>query len=84
VELYGTDTVDFSTEVELKYMENGGVWGADKEIEVAGFGSISDRFIYIVRDVAMMQAEFPSITFETNASVVDFNIIERILLQLCI
>ncbi|MDB9842800.1 T9SS type A sorting domain-containing protein [Polaribacter sp.] len=42
---------------------------------VAGFGSITDRFIYIVRDVAMMQAEFPSITFETNASVDGFNTI---------
>jgi hypothetical protein len=75
VELYVTNTVDFSTEVELKYMENGGLWGADKEIEVADFGSITDRFIYIVRDVAMMQAEFPSITFETNASVEGFNTI---------
>jgi hypothetical protein len=75
VELYVTGTVDFSTEVQLKYMENGGLWGADKEIAVAGFGSITDRFIYIVRDVVMMQAEFPSITFETNASVEGFNTI---------
>jgi len=75
VELYVTGTVDFSTEVQLKYMENGGLWGADKEIAVAGFVSITDRFIYIVRDVAMMQAEFPSITFETNASVEGFNTI---------
>jgi hypothetical protein len=75
VELYVTDTVDFSTEIELKYMENGGLWGADKEIEVAGFGSITDCFIYIVRDVAMMQAELPSITFETNSPVEGFNTI---------
>lgn len=75
LELYVTGTVDFRTEVQLNYMENGGLWGADKELEVADFASITDRFIYIVRDVAMMQAEFPSITFETNASVTGFNTI---------
>jgi len=65
VELYVDGTVDFSTEVVLNYMQNGDPW-ADNQIDISGFGQQSDTFLYIVRDIALMQAEFPSTTF--NAS----------------
>ena len=74
VELYVDGTVAFNTEVQLNYMQNGGSW-SEIQLDVSGFGTISDQFIYIVRDVALMQAEFPSITFETNSGLAGFNTI---------
>jgi hypothetical protein len=74
VELYVDGTVDFSTEVVLNYMQNGGPWAAI-QIDVTGFGIISNKFIYIIRDVALMQAEFPSTTFETDNTQPGFNTI---------
>ena len=74
VELYVDGTVDFSNEVTLNYMNNGGLWSAN-QIDVSGFGIISDKFIYIIRDLTLMQAEFPSTTFETNITSADFNTI---------
>lgn len=74
VELYVDGTVNFSTEVVLNYMQNGGPWAAN-QIDVSGFGIISNKFIYIIRDVALMQAEFPSTTFETDNTQPGFNTI---------
>ena len=74
VELYVDGTVDFSNEVTLNYMNNGDLWSAN-QIDVSGFGIISDKFIYIIRDLTLMQAEFPSTTFETNSTSADFNTI---------
>lgn len=74
VELYVDGTVDFSTEVQLNYMLNGGLW-SDIQIDVSGFGTISNKFIYIVRDVSYMQAEFPNTLFETDSSLTGFNTI---------
>jgi len=62
VELYVDGTVDFSTNVQLNYMQNGGLW-SDIQIDVSGFGVITDKFIYIIRDLSLMQAEFPNTIF---------------------
>jgi hypothetical protein len=70
VELYVDGTVDFSTEVVLNYMQNGSPW-AENQIDISAFGSISDSFIYIVRDIPAMALEFPGTTFDaTNTLVV--------------
>lgn len=69
VELYVNGTVDFSTEVVLNFMLNGKAW-ADNQIDVTGLGTQTDSFVYIVRDIALMQAEFPSITFNASNTVV--------------
>lgn len=69
VELYVDGTVDFTTEVTLNYMQNGAPW-ADNQIDVSGFGVQSDTFLYIVRDITLMEAEFPSTTFNAGNTIV--------------
>ncbi|PRP66238.1 T9SS type A sorting domain-containing protein [Nonlabens agnitus] len=69
VELYVDGTVDFSTEVVLNYMQNGDAW-ADRQIDISAFGVQSDKFLYIVRDEVLNQAEFPSTTFDSNNTIV--------------
>ncbi|MEW4922207.1 lamin tail domain-containing protein [Algibacter sp. 2305UL17-15] len=69
VELYVDGTVDFSTEVVMNYMANGAPW-ADNQIDISGFGVKSDTFLYIVRDLALMQSEFPSTTFDASNTLV--------------
>tara|TARA_R110002126_G_scaffold129572_3_gene272483 strand:+ start:14804 stop:16543 length:1740 start_codon:yes stop_codon:yes gene_type:complete len=69
VELYVDGTVDFSSEVQLNYMQNGGLW-SDIQIDITALGTVSDSFVYIVRDLALMQAEFPSTTFNSSNTVV--------------
>lgn len=69
VELYVDGTVDFGTEVQLNYMQNGSSW-SDIQIDISTLGVITDSFVYIVRDIALMQAEFPSSTFDTSNTVV--------------
>jgi len=68
VELYVDGTVDFSSEVTLNYMQNGAPW-ADNQIDVTPFGVQSDTFIYIVRDISVMQNEFPSTTFDASNTI---------------
>ena len=72
VELYVDGTVDFSTDVVLNYMQNGAPW-ADNQIDISALGTITDSFVYIVRDIALMQAEFPSTTFDASNTVVVTN-----------
>jgi len=70
IELYVDGTVDFTTNVVLNYMQNGAAW-TDFQIDVSGFGVQSDKFIYIVRDLDLMKAEFPSITFDASNTILD-------------
>ena len=69
VELYVDGTVDFSTDVVLNYMQNAGTWEA-VQIDISALGVQTDTFVYIVRDIALMQAEFPSTTFDASNTVV--------------
>jgi hypothetical protein len=70
VELYVDGTVDFSSEVTVNFMQNGGAWAAS-QIDVSALGTITDKFVYIVREIPLMQAEFPSITFDATNTVLD-------------
>ena len=71
VELHVTGTVDFGSEVTLNYMQNGSPW-ENTQIDISALGVITDSFVYIVRDIDLMQAEFPNTTFDaTNTVVVD-------------
>ena len=70
VELYVDGTVDFANDdVELNYMQNGGAWGTPT-LDISSLGEVSDSFIYVVRDIALMQAEFPSTTFDSSNTAV--------------
>jgi hypothetical protein len=69
VELYVDGTVDFSTEVVLNFMQNGKAW-SEKQIDASGLGVISDQFVYIARDIALMQAEFPGTTFDDSNTII--------------
>lgn len=69
VELYVDGTVDFASEVTLNYMQNGAPW-ADNQIDISALGVQTDSFVYLVRDIAVMQAEFPSTTFDASNTVV--------------
>ena len=81
VELYVDGTVNFANfgadatqntaddEVILNYMNNGQPW-ANNQIDISALGTITDSFVYIVRDIALMQTEFPGITFDSTNTVV--------------
>lgn len=69
VELYVDGTVDFSTDVVLNYMNNGAAWSAN-QIDISGFGVQSNKFLYIVRDIPLMQTEFPNTTFDASNTIV--------------
>jgi hypothetical protein len=69
VELYVDGTIDFSTEVVLNYMQNGGAW-ADSQIDISALGTVTDSFVYITRDIPLMEIEFPSATFNTSNTIV--------------
>lgn len=81
VELYVDGTVNFANfgadalpntaddEVILNYMQNGDPW-ADNQIDISALGTVTDSFVYIVRDIALMEAEFPSTTFNASNTVV--------------
>lgn len=69
VELYVDGTVDFSTDVVLNYMNNGQPWAAN-QIDISALGVQTDAFVYIVRDIPLMEAEFPSTTFNASNTVV--------------
>jgi|GEM_PF-834320 len=69
VELYVDGTVDFASDVTINYMQNGDPW-ADNQIDVSALGVQTDSFVYLVRDIPLMQAEFPSTTFDASNTVV--------------
>ena len=80
VELYVDGTVNFANfgadttqntaddEVILNYMSNGAPWAAN-QIDISALGTVTDSFVYIVRDIALMEAEFPSTTFNASNTV---------------
>tara|TARA_R110002012_G_scaffold160895_2_gene322903 strand:- start:14201 stop:15916 length:1716 start_codon:yes stop_codon:yes gene_type:complete len=81
VELYVDGTVDFANfgaditqntaddQVILNYMQNGAPW-ADNQIDISALGTVTDSFVYIVRDITLMETEFPSTTFNAFNTVV--------------
>jgi hypothetical protein len=50
-------------------MVNGNPW-ADVQIDISALGSVTDKFVYLVRDIPAMQLEFPSTTFDSSNTVV--------------
>lgn len=70
VELYIDGTVDFANDdVVLNYMQNGDAW-SENQIDISALGVQTDAFVYIVRDIPLMEAEFPSTTFDASNTVV--------------
>ena len=69
VELYVSGTVNFNTDVQLNYMQNGSPW-SETQIDISNLGTVTDAFVYIVRDLELMQAEFPTTDFNASNTVV--------------
>ena len=66
VELYVSGTIDFANDpVTVDFMSNGGSW-SNTRFDLTTLGSVTDSYIYLVRDIALMQADFPSITFDAS------------------
>ena len=42
----------------MNYMQNGEPW-SERQIDLSLLGSQTDTYIYLVRDLAVMQGEFP-------------------------
>jgi hypothetical protein len=69
VELYVDGTVDFENDdIVLNYMQNGDPW-QNIQIDISGLGLQTDAFVYIVRDIPLMQAEFPSTIFDASNTI---------------
>lgn len=74
VEIYVSGTVDLS-EYKLVRRSNSGTWADDGvDIELTDLGSKTDEFIYLIRDLATLNAEFPSTTITTGNSLVSGDI----------
>lgn len=67
VELAVEGTVNFAVDdIQLRYSNNGGGFdpsgdnSAPNLIDISGLGIQSDTYVYVIRDLALMQSEFPS------------------------
>ena len=69
VELYVTGTVDFSDgSVVMNYGKNGAAF-ADNQIDISGLGVQTDTYVYVIRDLTLMQTDFPSAGLSTSNTV---------------
>jgi hypothetical protein len=66
--------VDFASDVIVNIQTNSNTdWNplsASGGAGLSGLGTVTDSFVYLVRDISLMQAEFPSSTFDNTNSVV--------------
>lgn len=67
VELAVEGTVDFANDdIQLRYSNNGGGFdpsgdnSAPNLIDISGLGVQSNTYVYVIRDLTLMQSEFPS------------------------
>ena len=69
VELYVTGTVDFSDgSVVMNYGKNGAAF-ADNQIDISGLGVQTDTYVYVIRDLTLMQTDFPSAGLSASNTV---------------
>jgi len=70
VELYISGSVDLS-EYKLVRRSNDGTWADDgADIDLSAFGTKTDEFIYVIRDLATLNTEFPSAGIDVDNSIV--------------
>ena len=66
VEFYVSGTIDFATaSIGVEYMNNGNAWDATK-FDFTSLGSVTDSYVYLIRDLQIMTDNFPSITFDAS------------------
>lgn len=77
VEIAVEGSVDFANDdVQLRYSQNGGGFdpsgnnSAPFLIDISGLGIQSNTYVYVIRDLALMQTEFPSAGITASNSVV--------------
>jgi hypothetical protein len=69
VELYVSGTVDFASDnVVMNYGKNGAAF-ADNQIDISGLGVQTDTYVYVIRDLALMQTDFPSAELSASNTV---------------
>ncbi len=69
VEFYVSGTIDFATDnIGVEYMNNGGAWNATV-FDFTSLGSVTDSYVYLIRDLQIMTDNFPSITFDASNTV---------------
>ena len=76
VEIAVTGTIDFANDdIQLRYSQNGdgfdpsGDNSAPVLIDISGLGIQTNTYVYIIRDLALMQTDFPSAGITTSNSV---------------
>lgn len=77
VEIAVTGTIDFANDdIELRYSQTGagfdpsGDNSAPNLIDISGLGVQTNTYVYVIRDLALMQSEFPSSGITSANSVV--------------
>ena len=69
VEFYVSGTIDFATaNIGVEYMNNGGAWNSTV-FDFTSLGSVTDSYVYLIRDLQIMTDNFPSITFDASNTV---------------
>jgi hypothetical protein len=73
IELAVEGTVDFANDdIQLRYSQNGAGFaplGTPNLIDISVLGSQSNTYVYLIRDLGLMQADFPSTGITTANSV---------------
>ncbi len=74
VEIYIDGSIDLS-QYKLVRRSNSGTW-ADNGVDIAltDFGTRTNEFIYLIRDLATLNTEFPNVDITTNNSMVNGSI----------
>ncbi|GAA4801457.1 T9SS type A sorting domain-containing protein [Litoribaculum gwangyangense] len=77
VEIAVTGTIDFANDdIQLRYSQNGngfdpsGDNSAPNLIDISGLGVQTNTYVYIIRDLALMQADFPNAGITSSNSVI--------------
>lgn len=77
VEIAVTGTIDFANDdIQLRYSQNGGGFDPSGDnsvpnlIDISGLGVQTNTYVYVIRELALMQADFPNAGITTSNSVV--------------
>ena len=74
VELYISGTVDMA-DYKLVRRSNAGTWDANgADIDISALGTRTDEFVYLIRDLATLNSEFPSANITAGNSEVSGSI----------
>ena len=70
VELYISGTVNMA-DYKLVRRSNANLWIDGADIDISALGSRTDEFVYLIRDLATLNSEFPSANITASNSITD-------------